>query len=68
MVLRGVLLVAVAVTACACATSTTDRGAPSGLYVVGDHTPLIGASADSGGMTEGQFSVVKRIYWFFAGR
>jgi hypothetical protein len=37
--------------------------------MVGDNPALLRANADSGSIeSEGQFPVIKRIYWFFAGR
>ena len=69
MVTRGLLVAALAVSACACAASTSpERGVQSAVYVVGDNAPLVNASAGPGGMPEREFSVVRRIYWFFAGR
>jgi hypothetical protein len=38
------------------------------VYVVGDNVPLVKASVGEDGTAESEFSVVKRIYWFFAGR
>jgi len=38
------------------------------LYMVGDNAPLVKANAVRSMESEGEFSVVKRIYWFFAGR
>jgi hypothetical protein len=67
MVGRGLLVAAIAVAACACA-STEQPPSQSGIYVVGDHASLISASSGSGAAPESEFSVIKRVYWFFAGR
>ena len=69
MNMRGLLVAAFAVTFCGCAASTTpDRVAQNAVYVVGDNAPLVKVNAGMDGATESEFSVVKRIYWFFAGR
>ena len=39
------------------------------FYMVGDNAPLVRTNAAPGSTeSEGEFSVVKRVYWFFAGR
>jgi hypothetical protein len=69
MVMRGLMVAALAVSAGACAASSNlERGAQSAVYVVGDNVPLVKANAGTDGMPEREFSVVRRIYWFFAGR
>jgi hypothetical protein len=70
MVARAFLIAAVAVTACACASPAPQRASlQSAVYMVGDNAPLVRASAGSDAMAnEGQFPVIKRLYWFFAGR
>lgn len=71
MVARGLLIAAVAVAICACASTAPSERASlqNAVYMVGDNTPLVRASANSGATeSEGQFQVIKRIYWFFAGR
>jgi hypothetical protein len=69
MVTRGLLVAALAVTFCACAASSSrEPGAQSAVYVVGDNAPLVKANAGTDGTTEREFLVLKRIYWFFAGR
>jgi hypothetical protein len=69
MDIRGVLVAVIAVTACACAsTPSPERGPQTAFYVVGDHASVVDVSVEPGAMPEGEFSVVKRVYWFFAGR
>jgi hypothetical protein len=70
MIARGLMLAAVAVTVCACASMAPERTSMQNtLYMVGDNAPLVKANAAPGSTeSEGEFSVVKRIYWFFAGR
>ena len=39
------------------------------FYRVGDNAPVVKVNAAPGSTeSEGEFSVIKRIYWFFAGR
>ncbi len=71
MVARGFMIAAVAIAACACASTAPRERASlqSAMYMVGDNTPLLRASAGSAAVgTEGQFPVIKQLYWFFAGR
>jgi len=70
MIARGLMIAALAVAVCACA-STAPQRAPlqNAVYMVGDNAPLVKANAGSDTTeTEGQFPVIKRLYWFFAGR
>jgi hypothetical protein len=67
MVGRGFMVAAIAVTASACA-SVEQPSSQSGIYVVGDHASLVSASSGSGAAPESEFAVIKRVYWFFAGR
>ena len=68
MITRGLLLAAIAAAACACASTGPELFSQGAMYVVGDNTPVLNANAVAGGQPEGQFAVIKRIYWFFAGR
>ena len=71
MVARGFVIAAVVMATCACASTAPREGASlqSAMYMVGDNTPLVRASAGSAASErEGQFPVVKQLYWFFAGR
>jgi hypothetical protein len=70
MIARGLILAALAVAVCGCASMMPERTSMQNtLYMVGDNAPLVKANTAPGSMeSEGQFSVVKRIYWFFAGR
>jgi len=67
MIARGLMMAALAVAVCACASTAPERGSQTAFYMVGDNAPLVRTNA-APGSTEGEFSVVKRIYWFFAGR
>ena len=72
MVMRALMITAVAVTLCACASTAPSEKASfqNAVYMVGDNSAL-NASASSGpqmGEPVGEFNVVKRVYWFFAGR
>jgi hypothetical protein len=60
---------AAAVALCACA-STAPEGSnlQNTVYIVGDNAPLANASADDPTESQGEYSVVRRLYWFFAGR
>ena len=71
MIARSFVIAAVAIAVCACASTAPSQRASlqNALYMVGDNTPLMKTSAGSSATeTEGQFPVVKRLYWFFAGR
>jgi hypothetical protein len=69
MIARGLMLAAAAVAVCACASMAPERTSMQNtLYMVGDNAPLVKANAVRSMESEGEFSVVKRIYWFFAGR
>ena len=69
MIARGLMMAALAVAVCACASTAPERGSQTTLYMVGDNAPLVRTNAAPGSMgSEGEFSVVKRVYWFFAGR
>ena len=72
MVVRGFLLAALAVAGCACAVSTAPEGASlrrAAIYMVGDNAPLPGTYVNPADLDrEGRFPVVRRVYWFFAGR
>lgn len=69
MIVRGLLVATLAVAVCACASTAPERGSQNALYMVGDNAPLMRTNAAPGSTeSEGEFSVVKRIYWFFAGR
>jgi hypothetical protein len=67
MIARGLVVATLAVAVCACASTAPERGSQNALYMVGDNAPIVRTNA-AAGSTEGEFSVVKRIYWFFAGR
>jgi len=70
MIARVLVVATLAVAVCACASTAPER-APlqNAVYMVGDNAPLVRANAAPGSMeSEGEFSVIKRVYWFFAGR
>ena len=66
MITRVCVVAAVAVAVCACAVSAPERGPQSSIYAVGDNAALLNANSNTG--PEGNFEVIKRIYWWFAGR
>lgn len=70
MIARALMMAAVAVAVCACASTAPERTSlQSPVYMVGDNAALVKANAGPDAMgSEGQFSVIKRVYWFFAGR
>ena len=70
MVARGFVIAAVAIAACACASTAPRERASlqNSVYMVGDNTPVVRASAGLASEMEGQFPVIKQLYWFFAGR
>ena len=71
MIARVCLIAAVAVAVCACASTAPERTSLQGgpFYMVGDNVAPSKASTAAAPMeAQGQFSVVKRVYWFFAGR
>ena len=70
MIARALIIAAVAVGVGACASTAPERTSlQSPVYMVGDNAALVKANAGPDGMdSEGQFPVIKRIYWFFAGR
>jgi len=70
MISRGLMIAAIAVAVCACASTAPQRASLQGpVYMVGDNAALerTNAAAEPS-EAQGQFSVVKRLYWFFAGR
>jgi hypothetical protein len=69
MIARGLVVATLAVAVSACASTAPERGSQNALYMVGDNAPLVRTNAAPGSTgSEGEFSVVKRVYWFFAGR
>jgi hypothetical protein len=68
MITRVCIVAAVAVVACACAVSAPERGPQTSIYAVGDNAALLNANANTSSGPEGNFEVIKRIYWWFAGR
>jgi hypothetical protein len=70
MIARGLMMAALAVAICACTSTAPERASlQNAVYMVGDNTPLMRTNAAPGSTeTEGEFSVIKRVYWFFAGR
>ena len=69
MVARAFLMTAVAIVLCACASTAPQRsGFQNAVYMVGDSAPRMNTSAAAPTESQGEFSVVKRLYWFFAGR
>jgi hypothetical protein len=69
MIARGLVVATLAVAVSACASTAPQRGSQNALYIVGDNAPLVRTNAAPGSMeSEGEFSVIKRVYWFFAGR
>ena len=66
---RAFLMTAVAIALCACASTAPQRsGFQNAVYMVGDSAPLMNTSAAEPTESQGEISVVKRLYWFFAGR
>ncbi len=69
MIARGLLVATLAFAVSACASTAPERRSQSAFYTVGDNAPVVRTNAAPGSTeSEGEFSVVKRIYWFFAGR
>ncbi len=71
MVARAFLMTAVAIALCACASTAPQRtNLQNAVYMVGDNTPPVNTSASVADpkASQGEYSVVKRLYWFFAGR
>ena len=70
MIARVSLIAAAVIAVCACASTAPQRASLQGpVYVVGDHTAISRTDAAAAPTeAQGEFSVVKRIYWFFAGR
>ena len=69
MIARALVVATLAVAVSACASTAPERGPQTAFYMVGDNTPLVRTNAAPGSTeSEGEFSVVKRVYWFFAGR
>ena len=70
MVGQGLVIAAVTVAVCACASSEPMQRASfeNAVYMVGDNVPVVNASTADPTKSQGEHSVVKRLYWFFAGR
>ena len=69
MVARAFLMMAVDIALCACASTAPQRSnLQNAVYMVGDSAPLVNTSAADTTESQGEISVVKRLYWFFAGR
>lgn len=70
MVAQGLVIAAVSVALCACAASPSPQRASvqNAVYMVGDSAPRLNANAADPVESQGEYSVVKRLYWFFAGR
>jgi hypothetical protein len=69
MVVRAFLMTAVAIALYACASTAPQRpGFQNAVYTVGDNAPIADAGAAAPTESQGELSVVKRLYWFFAGR
>jgi ABC-type uncharacterized transport system auxiliary subunit len=71
MVARAFLMTAVAIALCACASTAPQRtNLQNAVYMVGDNTQPVRTSASVADpkASQGEYSVVKRVYWFFAGR
>ncbi len=69
MIARICLIAAAAVAVCACASTAPERTSLQGsFYMVGDNVALKTSDAAAPMEAQGEFSVVKRVYWFFAGR
>jgi hypothetical protein len=70
MIARGLVVATLAVVVCACASTAPERASlQSPVYMIGDNAALVRANTAPGSMqSPGEFSVVKRLYWFFAGR
>jgi len=62
-------MTAVAIALCACASTAPQRsGFQNVVYMVGDSATPVNASTAAPTESQGEYSVVKRLYWFFAGR
>jgi hypothetical protein len=70
MIARVLVVATLAVAVCACASTVPERASQqNAVYVVGDNAPLMSTNAAPGSTeSTGEFSVVRRLYWFFAGR
>ena len=69
MVARAFFMTAVAIALCACASTAPQRSnLQNAVYMVGDSTSPTNVSAADPTASQGEYSVVKRLYWFFAGR
>lgn len=70
MVGQGLVIAAVTVAICACASSEPSQRASfqNAVYMVGDSAPVVKTNAADPIQSQGEHSVVKRLYWFFAGR
>jgi hypothetical protein len=70
MVAQGLVIAAVSVALCACAASPSPQRASvqNAVYMVGDSAPRLNTNAADPVESQGEYSVVKRLYWFFAGR
>ena len=70
MVAQGLAIAAVAVAICACASPERSQRASfqNAVYMVGDSAPLVNTSVADPAKSQGEHSVVKQLYWFFAGR
>ena len=70
MIARVSLIAAAAMAVCACTSTAPERTSLQGsFYMVGDNVaPSKASTAAAPTEAQGQFSVVKRVYWFFAGR
>lgn len=69
MIARGLLIATLAVAVYACASTAPERTSQNAVYIVGDHSAPISANSAPGSTeSPGEFSVIRRLYWFFAGR
>jgi ABC-type uncharacterized transport system auxiliary subunit len=71
MVARAFFMTAVALALCACESTAPKRSnLQNAVYMVGDNTPPVNTSTSVADpkASQGEYSVVKRLYWFFAGR
>jgi hypothetical protein len=68
MIARGLLVATLAFAVGACASTAPEEASQNTIYVVGDNAALVRMNAAQGSESPGEFSVVKRLYWFFAGR
>lgn len=70
MVGQGLVIAAAAIAVCACTSAepTQRSSLQNAVYMVGDSAAVVKTNAADPVKSQGEYSVVKRLYWFFAGR